>query len=72
MLRLAHGLSSKPFPIATEIALEPDYTSNFYLRISISDTLGIIRAVGEAAEKNGVGIHAVVQVSHHAKATCYI
>ena len=28
---------------------------------SISDTLGIIRAVGEAAEKNGVGIHSVVQ-----------
>eukprot|EP00621_Florenciella_sp_RCC1693_P005033 CAMPEP_0182535504 /NCGR_PEP_ID=MMETSP1323-20130603/18041_1 /TAXON_ID=236787 /ORGANISM="Florenciella parvula, Strain RCC1693" /LENGTH=518 /DNA_ID=CAMNT_0024745639 /DNA_START=9 /DNA_END=1563 /DNA_ORIENTATION=+ len=61
VLRLAHGLTSKPFPVTTEVPLEPDYTSNFYLRISISDTLGIIRAVGEAAERNGVGIHSVVQ-----------
>ena len=40
-----------PFPKETTIEVKNDYLSAFYIRISISDGLGIITRVGEAAEK---------------------
>lgn len=44
-------LSSSPPPqhhMATpvQMALEPDYTSRFYIRLRIRDQLGVIRVVG--------------------------
>jgi Cdc6-like AAA superfamily ATPase len=40
-----------------QLPLEPDYTSKFYIRIKIRDQLGVIRVVGELAERH--------QVQHH-------
>ena len=38
-----------------------DYFSKFYIRINIRDQVGVIKSVGEIAEKYDVGIHAVLQ-----------
>jgi hypothetical protein len=43
--------------------VDPDYTSRFYIRLRIRDQLGVIRVVGELAEKHGVSIHAILQVT---------
>ena len=62
VLRIARGESpATPFPKTGEVALQNDYTSMFYIRISIQDGLGIIRRVGELAEKHGVSINSVLQ-----------
>eukprot|EP00622_Pseudochattonella_farcimen_P001638 FR736382.1.p1 GENE.FR736382.1~~FR736382.1.p1 ORF type:complete len:218 (+),score=11.93 FR736382.1:1-654(+) len=61
ILRVAQGLAPRPFPkqpTQPTLAFEPDYSGNFYLRITVADQLGIIKAVGEQAEKHGVSIHA--------------
>ena len=51
-----------PFPVSDPgISLNPDYSCDFYIRIKCSDGLGIIRHVGDAAEKAGVSIHAILQ-----------
>ena len=43
------------------IPINNNYYSRFYVRITCSDSLGIIRSVGEAAEASGVSIHAILQ-----------
>eukprot|EP01037_Dinobryon_pediforme_P017843 gene17843-18071_t len=45
----------------SQTALDNDYLARFYIRIKCSDGLGIVRAVGEAAELTGVSIHAILQ-----------
>jgi homoserine dehydrogenase len=62
ILRIASGLSeSDPFPLSTQLALDHDYTSPFYIRIPFQDGLGIIRKIGELSETHGVSIHSVLQ-----------
>eukprot|EP01040_Poterioochromonas_malhamensis_P004301 gene4301-4608_t len=61
LVRIAQDRTLSPFPLQNVIELNNDYIANFYIRIKCSDGLGIIRAVGEAAEKNGVSIHAILQ-----------
>jgi len=76
ILRVCRGTTGAPFPITAGTAggepkvkrarvemleLEDDYTAKFFVRIKITDGLGIIRVVGELAEKNGVSINAVLQ-----------
>ena len=39
-----------PFPLESAVPLNNDYSARFYIRIKCSDGLGIIRAVGQAAE----------------------
>jgi homoserine dehydrogenase len=63
MIRLSMGTASKPFPLEAEVAIKNDYETTFYVRISCSDALGIVRDVGEAAESSGVGINAILQNS---------
>jgi hypothetical protein len=50
-----------PFPLEADLPLDNDYYSRFYIRINCSDGLGIIRAVGDAAEQCSVSIHAILQ-----------
>ncbi|KAL7516634.1 hypothetical protein ACHAWX_001626 [Stephanocyclus meneghinianus] len=52
---------SKPFPLSSNIEIDNDYVSAFYIRISFQDGLGIIRQVGELAESQGVSIHSILQ-----------
>lgn len=50
-----------PFPLSSDIELDTNYSSAFYIRITFHDELGIIRRVGELAERNGVSICSVLQ-----------
>ena len=55
------GACSDPFPLTSNIEIDNDYASAFYIRITFHDELGIIRRVGELAEINGVSICSVLQ-----------
>lgn len=60
--RIASGNSSRdPFPLSSNIELDNNYSSAFYIRITFQDELGIIRRVGELAERNGVSVCSVLQ-----------
>jgi len=60
--RVASGNAcSDPFPLTSSIEIDGDYTSAFYIRITFQDELGIIRIVGELAERSGVSISSVLQ-----------
>lgn len=60
--RIASGNSPQdPFPLSSTIEIDSDYSSAFYIRITFQDELGIIRRVGELAERNGVSICSVLQ-----------
>ena len=52
-----------PFPLESEVDIDNDYEGEFYVRVSCSDRLGIVKSVGEAAEGAGVSIHAILQNS---------
>jgi homoserine dehydrogenase len=60
--RITSGVTPiDPFPLQSSIELDHDFTSPFYIRISFCDGLGIIRRVGEVAERHGVSIDSVLQ-----------
>ena len=67
--RIARGAAAdKPFganfgaaPTKDDVPIDGDFSAAFYIRISIKDGLGIIRRVGEVAEKHGISIEAVLQ-----------
>jgi len=61
LIRLSQGKTLTPFPLQHEMTINNDYAARFYVRITCSDGLGIIRSVGETAEQNGISIHAVLQ-----------
>uniref|UniRef100_A0A7S3Q5E2 Homoserine dehydrogenase n=1 Tax=Chaetoceros debilis TaxID=122233 RepID=A0A7S3Q5E2_9STRA len=70
------GASVHPFPLTLTstnsnsigmdspgpgIEIDCDYLAPFYIRVSFQDELGIIRRVGEIAERQGVGISTILQ-----------
>lgn len=61
ILRVAMNASPPAFPIESDMPFEADFTARFYMRISVSDQLGIIANVGALAQKHGVSIFAVLQ-----------
>jgi len=61
VMRIARGNQGEAFPKSAELELSTDYESAFYIRISISDGLGIIKSVGACAEKSGVSISQILQ-----------
>eukprot|EP01035_Chromulina_nebulosa_P018227 gene18227-23896_t len=61
IIRLAQGKTANPFPLDVNLHINNDYSAKFYVRITCRDGLGIIRSVGEIAEKCGVSIHAILQ-----------
>ena len=62
IMRIATGRQPDPFPEAkAPPATKNSFDSAFYIRVSISDGIGIIASVGAAAEKNGVSINSVLQ-----------
>ena len=58
---LSGNAFKEPFPLTSNIDLDCNYASAFYIRITFHDELGIIRRVGELAEKHGVSICSVLQ-----------
>ena len=61
LIRISQGRTLAPFPLDHDVPLFNDYSAQFYVRISITDGLGIIKQVGEAAEAEGVSIHSILQ-----------
>ncbi|RLN96027.1 hypothetical protein BBJ28_00009378 [Nothophytophthora sp. Chile5] len=62
VIQLARGdAPSDPFKAAVPSKLQPDYEAHFYVRITIADGLGVIRAVGQLAEESGVSIYSILQ-----------
>jgi homoserine dehydrogenase len=60
--RIANNMNPlAPFPVTSDLEIDNDYLSAFYIRISFQDALGIIRRVGELSEKHGVSINSVLQ-----------
>lgn len=59
--RIANGNQGPAFPKTASLKLSTDYESSFYIRISISDGLGIIKSVGACAESSGVSISQILQ-----------
>lgn len=50
-----------PFPIRSNLDLDPNFVSPHYIRIPFQDSLGIIRTIGEFAEEHGISIHSILQ-----------
>jgi len=50
-----------PFPRKSNIDLNNDYESSFYVRLSIVDGLGILEKVGSLAKKHGISLNSVLQ-----------
>eukprot|EP00584_Thalassiosira_punctigera_P001634 CAMPEP_0172537252 /NCGR_PEP_ID=MMETSP1067-20121228/8876_1 /TAXON_ID=265564 ORGANISM="Thalassiosira punctigera, Strain Tpunct2005C2" /NCGR_SAMPLE_ID=MMETSP1067 /ASSEMBLY_ACC=CAM_ASM_000444 /LENGTH=475 /DNA_ID=CAMNT_0013322509 /DNA_START=115 /DNA_END=1542 /DNA_ORIENTATION=- len=51
-----------PFnPKSTDTKFVNNYESNFFIRLSYRDQVGITRQVGEICEKHGVSIHSILQ-----------
>lgn len=62
VIQLARGQSpTDPFMNDAKMDLENDYSARFYVRIKIRDQVGVIRSVGELAEKAGVSIYSILQ-----------
>lgn len=62
ILRVANNTSTaSPFPLSSNIEIDNDYVSAFYIRISFQDGLGIIRRIGELSESQEVSIHSILQ-----------
>mmetsp|Transcript_15225 Transcript_15225/g.27501 ORF Transcript_15225/g.27501 Transcript_15225/m.27501 type:complete len:267 (+) Transcript_15225:1-801(+) len=62
IVRVCDGMACpNPFPMQSTVDLDYDYESPFYIRIPFMDSLGIIRKIGELAEKHGVSIHSILQ-----------
>lgn len=60
--RVASGNGwTNPFPLKSTIEIDSDSTSLFYIRVSFHDELGIIRKIGDIAERHGVSINTVRQ-----------
>jgi len=58
----SNTIYADPFPLeSTSVAIDSDYSSCFYIRISFQDELGIIRKIGELAEGCGISINSVLQ-----------
>lgn len=50
-----------PFPLHSQLDLDPNYVSAHYIRIPFQDSLGIIRLIGELAEEHGISVHSILQ-----------
>eukprot|EP00636_Phaeomonas_parva_P015494 CAMPEP_0118872328 /NCGR_PEP_ID=MMETSP1163-20130328/14555_1 /TAXON_ID=124430 /ORGANISM="Phaeomonas parva, Strain CCMP2877" /LENGTH=345 /DNA_ID=CAMNT_0006807501 /DNA_START=6 /DNA_END=1043 /DNA_ORIENTATION=+ len=61
IIRIATDSCPAPFPKNETLAFNADFTASFYVRIKISDQLGVIRRVGELAEANNISIYGVLQ-----------
>jgi homoserine dehydrogenase len=54
---------AEAFPVAltTELAVDMDLHSRFYVRLVVRDDKGILRVVGEVAEGHGLSLYSVLQ-----------
>ncbi|RQM20285.1 hypothetical protein B5M09_010664 [Aphanomyces astaci] len=63
IVRLAQGVvPPAAFAATQQVTIQNDFAGKFYMRIRISDGLGIVRRVGEEAEKAGISIDSILQL----------
>jgi len=55
------GGRGDPFPMNSAAQVKSEVSGRFYIRFTICDGLGIIRTIGEKAEKAGISIHSILQ-----------
>jgi len=70
----SNNCPADPFPLRSTISIDNDYTSAFYIRIPYIDGLGIVRKVGEVAERHGVSVNSILQnaISDRMMADCVV
>ena len=70
----SNNCPADPFPLRSTISIDNDYTSAFYIRIPFIDGLGIVRKVGEVAERHGVSVNSILQnaISDRMMADCVV
>lgn len=61
MVMIAKGVCGSPFPLDAEAPVKSEITGSFYVRFIICDGLGIVRTLGELAEKNEISIYSMLQ-----------
>ena len=62
IIQLARGeMPSDPFKLTKSMTLEPNYQAQFYVRINITDGVGIVKAIGALAEESNVSILSILQ-----------
>lgn len=61
IVMIARGACGNPFPLSTDLPINPEVKGRFYLRFMVSDALGIVRVLGELAEKASISIHSLMQ-----------
>ncbi|CAN0151404.1 unnamed protein product [Discosporangium mesarthrocarpum] len=61
MVRIAQGLCGRPFPVARELSVAPDFSTRFYVRVTATDGLGILGSFGALAHGQGISIHSVLR-----------
>lgn len=62
VIQLARGEAPfDPFKTDTQVTLQPNYEAQFFVRVTITDGVGIIRAIGQAAEQANVSIYSILQ-----------
>ncbi|TMW61061.1 hypothetical protein Poli38472_014522 [Pythium oligandrum] len=62
VIQLARGEGPfDPFKASTPVTLQPDFEAHFFVRIKITDGVGIIRAIGQHAEQANVSIYSILQ-----------
>jgi homoserine dehydrogenase len=62
MVAMATGNAGLPFPVQSEAAIVSEVTGRFYIRLVIQDGIGIIKVLGELAEKEGISVHSIHQI----------
>lgn len=63
VIQLAKGQMPPPFPVGkAPLDMDVDFSSRFYVRLVITDGMGIITAIGKAAEEAGVSIYSILQL----------
>lgn len=62
IIQLARGeMSSAPFKVTQAIETVNNYAAHFYVRIRITDKLGVVKAIGSLAEASSVSIYSILQ-----------
>ncbi|KAJ0408315.1 hypothetical protein ATCC90586_000056 [Pythium insidiosum] len=62
VIQLARGEAPfDPFKSSRAVTLQPDFEAHFFVRIKITDGVGIIRAIGQHAEAANVSIYSILQ-----------
>lgn len=66
VIQLARGESPfDPFKSEQNVTLQPNFEAHFFVRMKINDGVGIIRAIGQAAEQSNVSIYSILQSPIH-------